>query len=219
MTNHKKIIFCFSGPAGSGKSSICQRISKSIDHLRLSISTTTRPPRVGEIDGVDYYFVTREEFQRRVASGDFLEHAEYSGNMYGTEKRNVEAAFLEGSDLLFDIEVQGVEQVKQIYGSEVVTVFVCPPSLKVLEERIRKRGKDSEEQIQSRLKIAVEEMGILFGPTFSDYVLVNDLLDEVVGAAEAIVQAERVRLSRMAQSVGKKLKLVSGLGESGERRK
>ncbi|MFN8389035.1 MAG: guanylate kinase [Bdellovibrionota bacterium] len=190
------ILFCFCGPAASGKSTIANAVASTDPRTMLSISTTTRAPRGAERDGIEYHFVSHEEFTNRIRSGAFIEHAEYSGKLYGTEKRNVLDASANGKDLLLDIEVEGVKQMKQLYGPAVVTIFVFPPSLAVLEERLRKRGTEDEQKIQSRLNIARAEIAVLRSSGFSDYLIVNDDLAAGIESAFAIVRAERIRFTR-----------------------
>lgn len=190
------IFFCFSGPGGGGKSTVCRRLLGLDSSLRLSISTTSRQPRAEEVDEVHYFFVTREEFEDRLSAGCFLEHTEFGGNYYGTEKRNIELALSEHRDLLLDIEVEGVAQMKRLYGPQVVTTFVMPPSFAVLRQRLEQRGSDSEERIAQRLREAEREFAVLSNPAFSDYLLINDSLEECVKRAHSIISSERCRLSR-----------------------
>jgi len=192
------ICFCFCGPAASGKTSICHGLLREEMNLFSSISTTSRGVRKGEVDGRDYYFVSVEEFEKRVALGSFIEHATYSGNRYGTEKVNIELSKKSGKDLLLDIDVEGVRQLKQIYGVNVVTIFVFPPSMTELKRRLEARGTEDLEQVRRRLERAEKEMEILSSPEFSDYLLINDVLSESVAKAKTIVLAERHRLSRFS---------------------
>lgn len=199
-------MICIAGPTASGKSTICRALVPGIENIRLSISTTTRPPRRGEVDGVDYNFVSREEFAERVKRGAFIEHAEFSGNLYGTEYSNITRAEEQGFDLIFEIEVQGVQQLKARYGSRLRTIFVFPVSFEELERRLRARATDSEEQIQHRLKRAREEVALLSTPQFSDYLVVNDVLEHAVERARAIIVAERCRLERAGEGIRKSLR-------------
>ncbi len=204
MKRHPLLI-CIAGPTASGKSTICKAVVPRIDGLRLSVSTTTRDPRPGETDGLDYNFVSRDEFQRRVDSGAFIEHAEFSGNLYGTEWVNIEQAEKEGFDLVFEIEVQGVQQLRARYGDRLTTIFIFPVSYQELEKRLRARATDSEEQIGKRLKRAKEEIAILADPAFSDYLVMNDRLEDANQQVEAIVAAERCRLARFGSAQLKSL--------------
>jgi len=193
---HGRLLFCFCGPTASGKSSICRKIVESVKDAELSVSTTTRPIRPGEKKGRDYFFVTQEEFAARVQSGSFVEYAQYNGNFYGTEYRNIDAASATNVDLLLDIEVQGVQQLKKRYGDRVIVVFVIPPSLAELEKRLRDRATETEEVIQSRLLIASQEIAILSKNNFSDYLLVNESLEESILLGASFVRAEQSKVSR-----------------------
>ncbi|MCB0344885.1 MAG: guanylate kinase [Bdellovibrionales bacterium] len=202
---HSPLLVCIAGPTASGKSTICKALIPQVDGLKLSVSTTTRAPRPGETDGVDYNFVSTDEFKRRVDDGAFIEHAQFSGNMYGTEWVNVDRAEAEGYDLVFEIEVQGVQQLKARYGDRLTTVFVFPVSFAELEKRLRGRATDSEEQIQQRLKRAKEEVAILSDTSFSDYLVINDSLDAAIVRIKAIISAERCRLDRLTPKQRKSL--------------
>ena len=201
----QSIFFCFCGPSGSGKTTLTHQLLRSLDHVKLSISTTTRAPRGKEVDGKDYYFVTTAEFTRRIEAGTFLEHAKYGGNHYGTERSNLTAAETAACDLLLDIDLQGVTALKKLYPKQTVTVFVFPPSWAILEQRIRERGTESSEQINKRLQIAAEEVRTLRESSFSDYLLVNENLESCVSLGRSIIEAERNRLSRFPQSTLSKL--------------
>lgn len=196
LKRKQTVLFCLCGPTASGKSSIARALLQRVPQLGLSISTTTRDPRPGEEDGREYYFIDRAEFQRRVDGGAFIEHAEFSGNLYGTEHGNIDRQEQEGVDLLFDIEIEGVRQLKHRYPKRVVTIFVVPPSVHILEERLKLRGAESEEQMQARLKRAEEEIRVLTSPGFSDYFVVNDTLETAVNRISSIILAERLRFER-----------------------
>lgn len=173
---------CLCGPSASGKSTICRALLNSELPLTLSVSTTTREPRAGETDGVDYYFVSREEFERRLANDAFVEHAEYGGQLYGTERSNFTRATENQVDLLLDIDVQGVSQLRRKFGESVHVVFVAPPSMKILEQRFRDRPGSTEEKLRQRLAIAQGELEILNTPGFSNFKVVNDQLETAVTA-------------------------------------
>jgi guanylate kinase len=187
-------MFIFCAPAGAGKSTICRELLQRDSSLMLSVSTTTRPPRPGEKDGVHYFFVTEREFELRVQDGRFLEHARFGGARYGTELKNIESAKSQGADLLFDIDVQGAESLKKSFPDQVAVVFVFPSSLEVLLQRLRARGTDSEERIAERMRIARRELEVLLGKDFSDYLLLNDELERAVIKASTIISAERMRM-------------------------
>lgn len=199
MLNREKIIFCICGPTASGKSSVREHIVKRVSSLQFSVSTTTRASRAGERNGEDYFFVSEQEFAKRLEQGKFLEHAQYSGHLYGTEIRNLELAQRNNHDLLLEIEVQGVEQIKKRFAEKVVTLFICPPSLRELEARLRSRATDAEDQIQSRLQIAKQELTTLTSPGFSDYFILNEHLDDALKTIQSVIFAERARFSRLAE--------------------
>ncbi len=161
--------------------------------IRFSVSYTTRAPRGAERDGESYHYISREEFERRIRAGEFLEHAEVFGNYYGTHRSYVDAAANAGFDLLLDIDVQGAMQVMEKLP-DAVTIFILAPSREVLEQRLRKRSEDSEETIQRRLREASEE--VRFAERYS-YALINDDVDESVQNLVSIVRAERVKRERL----------------------
>ena len=190
-------VFIISAPSGSGKSTLVHRLFNSVSGLTFSISYTTRPPRSSETNGVDYIFIAREEFEARLAKGEFLEHAEVFGNYYGTHRGTLEQAVHAGKDLVLDIDVQGARQLK-VAIPEAISIFVLPPSREVLEQRLRARSQDTEEVIQRRLKGAAEEVR---NYTQYDYVLINRELEESAARLATIVKAERLRKTRMEEEV------------------
>jgi guanylate kinase len=190
-------VFIISAPSGSGKSTLVHRLLTSVPGLAFSISYTTRPPRASETNGVDYTFVSRADFEARLAHGEFLEHAEVFGNYYGTNRNTFEKAVQEGKDLVLDIDVQGARQLK-VAIPEAISIFVLPPSREVLEQRLRARSQDSEEVIQRRLKGAAEEVR---NYTQYDYVLINRELEESAARLATVVKAERLRKARMEEEV------------------
>ena len=185
------ILFIISAPSGSGKSTLVSQLRTLVAGLEFSISYTTRAPRGSEEDGREYHFTTREEFERMVAAGDFLEWAEVFGNYYGTAVSALEHAKAAGKDLLLDIDVQGALQVMKKLP-EAVSIFILPPSPQVLEMRLRNRSEaeqmTSEEVIQSRLAEARNELKQIWD---YKYALVNDVLDQAVAEMRAIVLSER----------------------------
>ena len=181
------IPFVVSAPSGTGKTTVCKALVASDPGLRFSVSHTTRPPRPGERDGVDYHFVSRERFGVLVAEGAFLEHAEYAGNLYGTSFAAIDGPLAEGVDLLLEIEVQGAAQVRA-RRPDARLVFLLPPSLDDLETRLRNRGSDGPEVIRARLELVRRELEAV---AFFDYLVVNDELERCVEAVRAIVAAER----------------------------
>jgi guanylate kinase len=198
------LIIVVSAPSGGGKSSLCQRLLNWSSNLTYSVSCTTRPVRGGEVDGRDYFFLTRDEFERRIAANEFLEYAEYNGNYYGTPRTFLEQQLSAGRDILLDIEIQGAGQLaKRIrsggfaYPDSLVMIFLMPPSLELLETRLRRRGTDSEETIQRRLKIAEQEMAHWVE---YDYVIVSGTLDDDFAQGKAILIAEKCRASRQPRN-------------------
>lgn len=185
------------GPTASGKSTVGKALARSVSSLCVSISTTTRAPREGESDGVDYHFVTEAEFARRVSEGLFLEHAVFGSERYGTEKRNTDRALIEKVDLLLTIDVQGVSFLKTHYPERTVVIFLFPPSFAVLEKRLAARATESMEETNKRLGIARKEIEILTSPGFSDYLVINDRVEDSLRSLRAICAAERGKLARI----------------------
>jgi guanylate kinase len=185
----KPIVYIISAPSGSGKSTLVNEILKAIPGLDFSISYTTRTPRGSERNGKHYHFVTREEFERMVQADEFLEHAEFDGNCYGTARRFLREAEQKSTDLLLDIDVQGAAQIHQKLP-DAVSIFVLPPDKKTLEWRLRKRGENDEQDIRRRLEAAKREIEQY--DRYS-YVLVNDQLEKSIERLEAIVLSERLR--------------------------
>lgn len=171
-------------PSGSGKTTIARRLLAALPGLRFSVSATTRPPRAGEVDGRDYHFVSPERFAAMIAAGELLEWQEvYPGRFYGTPRSEL---VKDDRALLLDIDVQGARNVKQMYGEDVLALYIAPPSLAVLEARLRARGTESEETLHVRLGRARAEMAFA---EFFDHVVVNDVLDEAVAETLSLVDA------------------------------
>jgi guanylate kinase len=192
------IVYIISAPSGSGKSTLKEKLLADVPGLLFSVSYTTRKPRGKEVEGQSYHYISEDEFERRLANGEFLEHATVFGKCrYGTHRRFLDRAQAQGEDLVLDIDVQGARQLKSRY-SEVVTIFVLPPSKQVLEERLRARGEDTGEEIQKRLQAAAEEIR---NYSAYDYVLINRDKDEAGAVLSAIVLAERVRRTRMEDQI------------------
>jgi len=188
------LLFIVSAPSGAGKTTLVERLVGQVPRLRMSRSYTSRPAREGELDGVDYNFVTRERFESMVAAGEFLEWADVFGNLYGTSAGDTLAALEAGDDLVLVIDVQGARAVRAL-GLETTAIFVMPPSFEVLERRLRSRSKDSGEAIQRRLEVARNEVS-----SFSEYdfVVVNDDIGAAVDRLRSIVIGARSLLKRMA---------------------
>jgi guanylate kinase len=174
-------------PSGTGKTTVCRQVVERDPDIAFSISHTTRAQRNGERDGVDYHFVTRERFEAKARAGDFLEFAEYNGNRYGTSWEAIEAPLATGREVLLEIEVQGARQVRERL-EDARFVFLLPPSLAALRERLEKRGSDPPEVIAARLELARVELAE--GPRF-DYAVINDGLEDCVAQVLAILAAER----------------------------
>ena len=193
------LLIILSSPSGAGKSTLAARLRAWDPTLNFSVSATTRAPRPGEEHGREYYFHSREEFQDMVAKGDMLEHAEVFGNYYGSPKGPVEEAINAGSDVLFDIDWQGGQQVRaSTLGKHVLSIFILPPSIPELERRLFTRAQDSKEVIDGRMSKSRDE--ISHWPEY-DYVLVNEDLDETEVRLKTIVAAERLRLSQQPDLV------------------
>jgi guanylate kinase len=184
----KPVVYIISAPSGSGKSTLVNEILKSVTDLEFSISYTTRSPRGSEIDGRQYYFITRPEFEQMIGEDKFLEHAEVFGNYYGTARCFLQEAEEKERDLLLDIDVQGAEQIQRKLP-DATSIFILPPDRKTLEERLRKRSEDREEVIQRRLETATREIE---NYQRYNYILVNDQLEESIKRLRAIVRGERL---------------------------
>jgi len=190
-------VFIISAPSGSGKTTLVSRLLASVPGLMFSVSYTTRKPRGDEVDGHSYRFVSREDFEARIAGGEFLEWAEVFGNYYGTHRGILEEAQAQGKDLVLDIDVQGARQLRSRIP-EAVSVFILAPSRQILEQRLRARGEDREDVIERRLRDAAEEIRQY---RVYDYVLINRDLDESDATLSAIVHAERVRRTRIEEQI------------------
>jgi guanylate kinase len=180
-------VFVITGPSGVGKGTLIEQLLERVPELELSVSATTREPRPGEMDGRDYHFLSPEEFRRRLESGDFLEHASYSGNYYGTLRQEVERRLAAGHSVVLEIEVQGARQVRDALGDDAVLIFIAPPDEDVLRERLEGRGTDSPEAIEQRLRTAEVELGAR-----SEFPLevVNDEVQKAAAKLESLVRGE-----------------------------
>ncbi len=195
-TNEKGagVVFIISAPSGTGKTTLVKEVIQQLPGLRFSVSFTTRLPRPDEKEGVDYHFVSHSSFQKMVEGNDFLEWAEVLGNRYGTPRPDLKKMELEGVDLILDIDTQGAKKVtKEI--AQPVLIYLLPPSLRVLKERLIKRGVDSPERVKFRLSHARKDMEEAYG---YHYVVVNDSLEEALGKLKSIIIAERCRRGKNA---------------------
>lgn len=190
----KGLLIVVSGASGTGKGTVCKKLLADIPTLYYSISATTRRPRIGETDGVEYYFLTREEFQRWIDEGKFLEHAEVYGNFYGTPAHKIDERLNRGEDVLLEIDVQGALNV-MAKKPDGVYIFLLPPSLDELKSRIKNRGTESPETFARRFKSAVNEITV--GEKYQ-YAVVNDEVDAAAEKIKAIIAAERCKASRNA---------------------
>jgi guanylate kinase len=194
MKTQSPILMIVSSPSGAGKTTLCQKLLCEFDNLKFSTSHTTRKPRQGEVDGKDYYFVSDDEFDRMADDELFIEWAYVHGNRYGTARAEVRAAANKKKDLLFDVDFQGSQQIKDQYP-DAVSVFVMPPSIAELQRRLRTRGTETPESLERRFKAALEEIS---NHNLFDYLIVNDDLDVAYDQVRSILIAERARHSRVS---------------------
>jgi guanylate kinase len=202
MSTHAKgLLIVVTGPSAVGKGTICHALRQVTPDLHFSVSCTTRKPRVGEVHGRDYFFVTEEEFQRKIEQGELLEWAQVYGNWYGTPRQYVEEIVASGQDIILDIDMVGARRVRQYYPDSVF-IFVIPPSMEALSQRIRGRGTESEEAVRLRLEQAPRwiEEGLEY-----DYVIVNDDLQKAVRTLQSIIEAEKCRTSRRGGALIRRL--------------
>ncbi|ACD24674.1 guanylate kinase [Clostridium botulinum] len=191
------LLIVISGPSGAGKGTICKELLEKNDNLLLSVSATTRSPRNGEIDGVNYHFLCKEDFITRIEKNDFLEHAEVYGNYYGTPKSNVDKMLDSGRDVILEIDIQGALKVKE-NTEEGVFIFILPPSMEELKQRIINRGSETPESLMKRFKSAYKEINFV---SKYNYAVVNDEVDIAVEKLEAIILAEKCRVDRLKHSI------------------
>ena len=199
MNQRRGLLIILSSPSGAGKSSLAKRLRAWDTAIQFSVSATTRAPRSGESQGRDYYFHSRDEFQALVASDEMLEHAEVFGNLYGSPKAPVSHAIDNGQDVLFDVDWQGGQQLRNSQlGKHALSIFILPPSIPELERRLQSRGQDSHEIINGRMAKSRDE--ISHWPEY-DYVLINQDLDRTEQQLRTIIDAERLRLSQQPDVV------------------
>lgn len=190
--NYLGCLYTIVAPSGAGKSSLVAALLERDPTIRLSVSTTTRPPRTGEVSGREYHFVTREKFEALIGEGEFLEHAEVYGNLYGTSKRWIEETRAAGEDVLLEIDWQGARQVKRIFP-EMSFIYILPPSIGVLGERLVKRGKDTAEVVERRLAAAREDLRHVHQ---ADYVIINEDFSAALTDLQSVTRALRLTATR-----------------------
>ena len=196
MHSNRGVLIVISGPSGAGKGTICKALLEKHDNIYISVSATTRSPREGEIEGVNYYFLTKEAFEEKVKENGFIEYANVHGNFYGTPKVNVEKMLEEGKDVILEIDIQGALQVKENF-KEGVFIFILPPSMEELKKRIINRGSETEESLMTRFKNAYKEINYV---SKYIYAVVNDTLELAVAKVESIIAAEKCRVDRIKEN-------------------
>ena len=202
MLNRKGLLLVVSGPSGAGKGTICKALLNKNDQIKLSVSATTRKPRNGEVHGVNYFFIEKEEFTKMIENGEFLEHAQIYDNFYGTPKAAIIVCLEKGQDVILEIEMQGARQIKEVYP-EGVFIFVLPPSLEELKSRIVGRGTETQEEIEKRFSCAFEEINQIVN---YDYFIVNEDIEKSVNDVEAIISAEKNKVTRYKNNIIDKFK-------------
>jgi guanylate kinase len=191
--HRRGLMLVLSSPSGAGKTTLSRRLLAEDRGVTLSISVTTRPRRLSEVDGIDYQFIDREQYAAMVRNGELLEYAEVFGNLYGTPRRPVETTLTEGRDVLFDIDWQGTKQLIEKVRPDLVTVFILPPSIAELERRLHRRAEDSDEIIRTRMEKAAEEISHY---EEYDYIVINHDLEQAFSEVKAILAAERLKRER-----------------------
>ncbi|WP_238858633.1 guanylate kinase [Clostridium sp. YIM B02569] len=197
ITKGRGLLIVISGPSGAGKGTICKRFMEKNKDVMLSVSATTRSPRVGEVEGINYFFMSKEQFLEKIESNDFLEYAEVYDNYYGTPKSNVEEMLQSGKDVILEIDIQGALKVKE-NTREGVFVFILPPSMEELKQRIINRGSETNESLMKRFKSAYKEINFI---SKYNYAVVNDKVEIAVEKLEAIISAEKCRVDRIKDSI------------------
>jgi len=190
------LLIVISGPSGAGKGTICKALLQKNKDLKISVSCTTRSPREGEKEGINYYFISKEKFEDMIEKNEFLEYATVYGNYYGTPRKYVEEELKKGNDVILEIDIQGALMVKEKYP-EGVFIFILPPSMEELKNRIIKRGSETEDSLNTRFTAAFEEIKYM---SKYDYAVVNDYVDEAVKKIECIIVAEKCKCNRMLRA-------------------
>lgn len=193
----KGLLIVISGPSGAGKGTICKRFMEKNENVVLSVSATTRAPRNGEVDGINYHFMSKEQFKQKIQENDFLEYAEVYDNYYGTPKSNVQEILDSGKDVILEIDIQGALKVKENV-EEGVFIFILPPSMEELKQRIINRGSETQESLMKRFKSAYKEINFV---SKYNYAVVNDEVELAVEKLESIINAEKCRVDRLKHSI------------------
>jgi guanylate kinase len=191
--NKQGLLIILSGPSGVGKGTVCKRLRNQLVDLRYSVSATTRAARAGEVDGVNYFFKTKKEFENMIERNEFLEWAQYVDNFYGTPYAYVQQQLQQGQDVILEIEVQGAMQVRNRVGKEGIFIFLVPPNVEELKRRILERASETDESMNKRLQVMEQEMKLI---QYYDYCVVNDDLDVTCQQIKAIIAAEYCRVDR-----------------------
>ncbi|OFI07664.1 guanylate kinase [Clostridium acetireducens DSM 10703] len=196
MKPSKGLLMVISGPSGAGKGTVCKELNKN-NEFWISVSATTRSPRLGELNEINYYFLTKDEFKQRIKNKDFLEYAEVYGNYYGTPKSKVEEMLNKGIDVILEIDIQGALKVKECYP-EGVFIFILPPSMGELKKRIINRKSETPESFMTRFKSAYKEINYV---SKYNYAVVNDVVENAVNKIKSIIVAEKCRVDRIKDSI------------------
>ncbi len=194
-SNRRGLMVVLSSPSGAGKTTLTRKLLAAHDDMSMSVSATTRKPRPGEVDGHDYYFVTKDKFSEMIEGEDFLEHAKVFDNYYGTPRAPVEEALMDGRDVIFDIDWQGAQQLEQAAVEDLVKIFILPPNMRALESRLRTRAQDSDDVIAKRMSKSEAEISHW---SEYDYIIVNEDIETAMAELQSIVQAERMKRRRQS---------------------
>ncbi|OPJ56901.1 guanylate kinase [Alkalithermobacter paradoxus] len=200
--NREGLLIVVSGPSGAGKGTICKELLNKNKEIKISVSATTRNPREGEVDGVNYFFISKEKFENMIEQEEFLEYARVYDNFYGTPKKAVLDTLSEGRDVLLEIDIQGAMQVKEKYPKGVF-IFILPPSLKELKDRIVKRGTETEEDISKRFGCAISEIEKIEN---YDYFIINKDVERAVYELQSIISSEKNKVARYKENIIKQFK-------------